>query len=308
MSEKVVEARNLSKWYGEVVGINDLSFSLSPGVTGLLGPNGAGKSTLLKLIAGLLKPSKGELLVFGEVPWKNHRLKRKIGYCPELDAFWRYLTGFDFLLNIARLSGYSGEEAEKRVLASLKEVDLLSAKDKRIAAYSRGMRQRIKIAQAILHDPELILLDEPLAGMDPIGRKAMIELIKRLGKEGRTLLVSSHILHEIEAMTEEVILIHNGRVIAEGNVHRIRELIDEHPHMVFFTCNDPRKLASLLVKYPDVVNISFSEDGRGVTIQSVKPDEFYRRLPDIVLDNGIEIEGMHSPDDNLEAVFNYLVK
>jgi ABC-2 type transport system ATP-binding protein len=308
MSDKVVEAKNLSKWYGEVVGINDLSLSLSPGVTGLLGPNGAGKSTLLKLIAGLLKQSKGELRVFGEIPWNNHRLKIRLGYCPELDAFWRYLTGFDFLLSIARLSGYSGKEAEKRALVALEQVDLTEAKDKQIAAYSRGMRQRIKMAQAVLHDPELILLDEPLAGMDPLGRRNMIELIRRLGKEGKAVLVSSHILHEIEAMTKEVVLIHNGRVIAEGNVHRIRELIDEHPHTVFFTCPDPRSLASFLVGYTDVVNISFSENGVGLTVQSIRPDEFYRRLPDIILANNIEIKGMHSPDDNLEAVFNYLVK
>lgn len=303
----VVEMTELSKWYGQVIGVNDISLSIGAGVTGLLGPNGAGKSTLLKLMVGQLKPSRGSISVLGESIWNNPGLNRRIGYCPEQDSFYDNMTGFRFVVNLARLTGYSKQEAEERALNAIKIVDLLDNKDKKIGAYSKGMRQRIKLAQSLVHNPELLFLDEPLNGMDPIGRRSTIRLIKELDAKGKSIIVSSHILHEIEAMTENVLLITNGRIRAEGKVHEIRELIDEHPHNVYINCNKPRLLASILIEYDDIASIKLGSEDHSLVIETIKPDDLYSRLPEIVLENNIKVENLYSPDDNLQAVFRYLV-
>lgn len=303
----VVETLELSKWYGQVIGVNDITLSIGTGVTGLLGPNGAGKSTLLKLMVGLLKPSRGSITVLGERVWNNSELNRRIGYCPEQDSFYENMTGFRFVVNLAKLSGYSRQEAESRALNVIETVDLLENKDRRIGAYSRGMRQRVKLAQSLLHTPELLFLDEPLAGMDPIGRRSTIQLVRELGANGTSVIVSSHILHEIEAMTNSILLINHGRILAEGNVHEIRELIDEHPHNVYINCSKPRLLASILVQYEDVASVKLSQEDEALVVETVKPDDFYSRLPEIILENNIKVENLHSPDDNLQAVFRYLV-
>jgi ABC-2 type transport system ATP-binding protein len=302
----VVETEELSKWYGQVIGVNDITLSVESGVTGLLGPNGAGKSTLLKLMVGLLKPSTGSMRVLGEPVWNNPDLNKRIGYCPEQDAFYENMTGLQFVVNLARLNGYSMQEAEKRALDVIEIVDLMESKDRRIASYSKGMRQRIKLAQSLIHAPELLFLDEPLGGMDPIGRRSTIRLVKELAANGRSVIVSSHILYEIEAMTNNVLLINNGRILAEGDVHEIRELIDEHPHNVYISCTKPRLLASILVEYEDIASVRLGEDS-ALVIETVKPDDFYSRLPEIILENGIKVGNLHSPDDNLQAVFRYLV-
>jgi ABC-2 type transport system ATP-binding protein len=303
----VVEMADLSKWYGQVIGVNDITLSISSGITGLLGPNGAGKSTLLKLMVGLLKPSRGSITVLGESVWNNPDLSRRIGYCPEQDAFYDDMTGFQFVVNLARLNGYSRQEAEGRALDVIEIVDLLESKDRKIGAYSKGMRQRIKLAQSLVHNPELLFLDEPLGGMDPIGRRSTIRLVKQLGADGKSVIVSSHILYEIEAMTNNVLLINNGRILAEGNVHEIRELIDEHPHNVYINCSKPRLLASILVEYDDIASVRLGAEDGALVIETVKPDDLYSRLPEIILENNIEVENLHSPDDNLQAVFRYLV-
>lgn len=303
----VVETTDLSKWYGQVIGVNDVTLNISPGVTGLLGPNGAGKSTLLKLMMGLLKPSKGDIKVLGESVWNNPDLNRRIGYCPEQDAFYDSMTGFQFVVALTKLNGYSKREAEEQALNVIEIVDLLESKDKKIGAYSRGMRQRIKLAQSLVHTPELLFLDEPLNGMDPIGRRSTIKLVRRLGADGQSVVVSSHILHEIEAMTNNVLLITNGRIRAEGNIHEIRELIDEHPHNVYINCSKPRLLASILVKCEDVASVKLGVEDDALVIETVKPDDLYSRLPGIILENDIKVENLHSPDDNLQAVFRYLV-
>ena len=303
----VIEATNLSKWYGQVIGVNDITLTLQPGVTGLLGPNGAGKTTLLKLMVGQLKPSKGSLTVFGEPVWNNPNLNRRIGFCPENEAFYERMSGFQFIASLAMLSGYSKLEAEDKALEAISLVDLLDVKDKKIDAYSKGMRQRIKLAQSLVHKPEAFFLDEPLNGMDPIGRHRTIVLIKELGANGKTVIVSSHILHEIEEMTDDILLINNGKILAEGNVHEIRELIDEHPHNVYISCDKPRLLASILVNYEDVASVKLNAENGGIIIETVKPDDFYSRLPHIVLENNIKVENLYSPDDNLQAVFQYLV-
>ena len=304
----IIEMTNLSKWYGQVIGVNDITLSIRPGVTGLLGPNGAGKTTLLKLMVGQLKPSKGNLTIFREPVLNNPKLYHRIGFCPEQDAFYDSMSGFQFVFNLALLTGYSKMEAEVRSVKAIKLVDMLEAKDKKVSAYSKGMRQRIKFAQALVHEPELLFLDEPLSGMDAIGRRKTINLIKELGVNGKTVIVSSHILHEIESMTNNILLINHGRILAEGNVHEIRELIDEHPHNVYISCNKPRILASLLINYEDVASVNVDVENSGVVIETVKPDDFYSHLPAIILENDIKVENIHSPDDNLQAVFQYLVK
>ena len=220
MSVPVVVADRVSKWYGQVIGLNDVSVEVGPGVTGLLGPNGAGKSTFLKLITGQLKPSKGAVRVLDEPIWGNPGLFFRLGFCPEQDSFYERMTGLEWVTALTRLNGLSDTDATDAARRALDTVDLLDAADKKIGAYSKGMRQRVKLAQAVVHDPELLLLDEPLAGMDPIGRRKVIRLIKDWARAGKSVLVSSHILHEIEAMTSTILLINNGRIPGRG----------QHPH------------------------------------------------------------------------------
>jgi ABC-2 type transport system ATP-binding protein len=307
MTDPVVHADHVSKWYGQVIGLNDVSVSIPRGVTGLLGPNGAGKSTLLKLMTGQLKPSKGAVRVLGEPIWRNPALYFRIGFCPEQDAFYDRMTGLEWVTALVRLNGLGEKEAVEAARRALAAVDLSDAADKKIGAYSKGMRQRVKLAQALVHDPELLILDEPLSGMDPIGRRRTIRMIKEWARAGKSLIVSSHILHEIEAMTSNILLINNGRILAEGNVHRIRELIDEHPHTVNVKSADPRALARRFLEYDDVLSLRF--EGGAVVVETAKPDEFYTRLTDMAAREEIApIEELTSPDDNLQAVFQYLVK
>ena len=217
-----IEYVRASRWYGPVIALNDVTTVVEPGVTGLLGPNGAGKSTFLKLAAGQLAPSQGEVRLLGRPAWGSPELFHHVGLCPETDAFWEGMTGLQFVTALLRLTGYDEAECRQRAEAALGEVALLEAKDRKIGGYSKGMRQRVKLAQAIAHDPQVLLLDEPVSGMDPINRRHVVDLVKRLGREGKTVLVSSHILHEVEAMTRRVLLIHNGRILAEGTPAAIR--------------------------------------------------------------------------------------
>jgi ABC-2 type transport system ATP-binding protein len=303
----VVEADHLSKWYGQVIGINDVSVSVPPGVTGLLGPNGAGKSTFMKLMTGQLKPSKGVIRVLGEPVWHNPRIFFRVGLCPDQDSFYDRMTGAEWLAALVRLNGYDERQASDAAHRALEAVDLVEAGAKKIGSYSKGMRQRVKLAQAIIHDPEMLILDEPLAGMDPIGRRRTIRLIKEWARDGKSILVSSHILHEIEAMTSSILLINNGRILAEGDVHQIRELIDEHPHTVYIRGEDPRRLARAFLAADDVISLRFEE--QAVVVQTARPDVFYARLTDLAASGeaGVVSE-VTSPDDNLQAVFQYLVK
>jgi ABC-2 type transport system ATP-binding protein len=231
--KELVHAEGVSKWYGQVSGLNNVTVSIPPGITGLLGPNGAGKSTFMKLMTGQLKPSQGVIRVLGEPIWGNPRIYDRIGFCPEQDAFYDRMTGLEWVTALVRLNGLSDADAEAAAKRALDRVDLMFAADKKIGAYSKGMRQRVKLAQALVHDPELLILDEPLTGMDPLMRRKTIRLIKDWARAGKHIIVSSHILHEIESMTSNILLINNGRILAEGNVHQIRDLIDTHPHTVY---------------------------------------------------------------------------
>ncbi|MGE5199157.1 MAG: ABC transporter ATP-binding protein [Rhodospirillaceae bacterium] len=303
----LVVADHLSKWYGQVIGLNDVSVSIPTGITGLLGPNGAGKSTLMKLLTGQLKPSKGSITVLGEPVWGNPRIFFRIGFCPEQDAFYDRMTGLEWVSGLARLNGLDERASLTAARAALERVDLMDAANKKIGGYSKGMRQRVKLAQALVHDPELLILDEPLSGMDPIARRRTIRLIKEWAREGRSILVSSHILHEIEAMTSSILLINNGRILAEGDVHQIRELIDEHPHTVHVRAERPRDLAREFLTRDDVLSLKLEQGG--IVIETSKPDSFYRYLTDLAASGQAgEITEVTSPDDNLQAVFKFLVK
>jgi ABC-2 type transport system ATP-binding protein len=303
----LVAADHLSKWYGQVIGLNDVTVQLPHGITGLLGPNGAGKSTFMKLITGQLRPSKGTVAVFGQPIWGNPSLFFRIGFCPEQDAFYERMTGLEWVSALVRLNGYSESQALEAGRAALEKVDLLSAADKKIGAYSKGMRQRVKLAQALVHDPELLILDEPLSGMDPIMRRKTLRLIKEWARAGKSILVSSHILHEIESMTSNILLIHNGRILAEGNVHQIRDLIDEHPHTVYIRAQDPRALARRFIADDNLLSLKF--DRGALIVQTEKPDAFYARLTELAASGEAgTVDEVTSPDDNLQAVFQYLVK
>jgi len=303
----IVSAEHLSKWYGQVSGLNDVTVSLPPGITGLLGPNGAGKSTFMKVITGQLKPSKGTIRVLGEPIWGNPAVYFRIGFCPEQDAFYERMTGLEWITALVRLNGLSQDDAQAAAHRALEAVDLVDAGNKKIGAYSKGMRQRVKLAQAIVHDPELLILDEPLSGMDPIARRKTIRMIKDWARAGKSILVSSHILHEIESMTANILLINNGRILAEGNVHQIRDLIDEHPHTVFIRAENPRALARRFLAEDDVISLRFEADA--VTVETGRPDAFYARLTDLAASGDAgPIDEVTSPDDNLQAVFKYLVK
>ena len=307
MTASLVAAEHLSKWYGQVIGLNDVSVNVPAGVTGLLGPNGAGKSTLLKLITGQLKPSKGTIDVLGEPIWGNPSLYFEIGVCPEQDAFYERMTGLEWVSALARLNGLEEGAATDAARSALTVVDLTDAADKKIAAYSKGMRQRVKLAQAIAHNPQLLILDEPLSGMDPIGRRKIVRLIKEWARGGKSIIVSSHILYEIEAMTSNILLIHNGRILAEGNVHQIRDLIDEHPHKVYVKAAEPRALAREFLTYDNVISLSL--EAGAVMVETARPDEFYIRLTGLAASEEFgSIDEVTSPDDNLQAVFAYLVK
>jgi ABC-2 type transport system ATP-binding protein len=303
----LVHAEGVSKWYGQVSGLNNVTVSIPPGVTGLLGPNGAGKSTFMKLMTGQLKPSQGTIRVLGEPIWGNPGIFARIGFCPEQDAFYDRMTGLEWVTALVRLNGLGERESLEAARQALDKVHLLDAADKKIGAYSKGMRQRVKLAQALVHDPALLILDEPLSGMDPLMRRKTIRLIKEWARAGRHIIVSSHILHEIESMTSNILLINNGRIVAEGNVHQIRDLIDTHPHTVYVRGSHPRELARRFLAEDDVLSLRF-EPG-AVVVETSRPDSFYARLTDLAASGeaGV-IEEVQSPDDNLQAVFRYLVK
>jgi ABC-2 type transport system ATP-binding protein len=303
----VVEFRSVSKWYGNVIGLNNLTLQVAPGVTGLLGPNGAGKSTLLQLATGQLRPSQGKVCVLGHAAWNNLVLNRRIGLCPEQDAFYEWMTGRDFVTTCARLSGLPRKEAHQRALESLEQVGMTPNMDRALAGYSKGMRQRTKLAQALVHHPQVLFLDEPLTGTDPVARRDLIDVIRRLGHEGKSLLVSSHVLHEVQSMTSMIVVLNHGRLVAEGNVRQIRDLIDKYPHRIVLACDDYRALAARIIGFEDVVGMKILAGEKSILVETHSPDTFYGRLPRLSLENGCQIREVYSDDDNLEAVFKYLV-
>ena len=303
----IVEFRSVSKWYGNVIGLNNLTIQIPSGVTGLLGPNGAGKSTLLQLATGQLRPSQGEVRVLGREIWNNSGLNQFIGLCPEQDAFYEWMTGWEFIYTCARLSSLSRSDAKAAALWALDLVGMTENMGRAIRGYSKGMRQRTKLAQALVHGPRVLFLDEPFTGTDPVGRRDMIEVIRELGAQGCTILVSSHVLHEVQALTPNIILLHRGRLVAEGHVRDIRGLIDKYPHRIVLVCDDYRALAEKVVRWEDVEGIRVLTGDSALLVETRQPDAFYSRLPELATHNGARIREVYSEDDNLEAVFKYLV-
>jgi ABC-2 type transport system ATP-binding protein len=303
----VVEFHEVSKWYGNVIGLNKLTLHVPPGVTGLLGPNGAGKSTLLQLATGQLRPSQGAVRVLGQSVWDNPALNRLIGLCPEQDAFYEWMTGRDFVRTCARLSGMGRGEASDAADRAMDQVGMTENMNRAVRGYSKGMRQRTKLAQALVHGPRVLFLDEPLTGTDPVARREIIDVIRGLGDAGCSVLVSSHVLHEIQSLTQRIVLLHRGRLVAEGHVREIRDLIDKHPHRIILVCERYRDLAAKLATEPDVDGIKFLDRESGLLVETRQPDAFYARLPGLSLSDGLALREVYSEDDNLEAVFKYLV-
>lgn len=305
-TKPIIEMKNLSRWYGEVLGINRVTATIKPGITGLLGPNGAGKSTLMNLICGLLRPSQGTVRVFGERIWNNPHPLNRLGYCTQYDNFYEGLSAFEFLYSLLSLRGYDKETTRRLAIQALERVNLQDAMHKRLASYSKGMRQRVKVALALADNPDMMVLDEPLNGLDAVGRYEMIELIKSYGKEGRNVLISSHILHEIETMTENILMLSNGYLLAEGDVREVRGLLKQHPHKIYLRCNDPRRFASLLFSQDGILSVEIEPDGEGLVARTYDLDAFYQNLNTIVLEHGIQVSLATIADENIQAVFKYL--
>ncbi len=308
MKSSVIKAQLLSKWYGEVIGLNSFNMDAGPGITGIVGPNGAGKSTLFKLIIGMIKPSKGSLDVLGMDPWLNKKLSSKIGFCPDYDNLPDDATGFEFLRLSGGLHGMSGTGLNSRIKEVSRTVGIDYALERKIGGYSKGMRQRIKIAGALLHDPELLLLDEPLSGADPRARRSLIDVIISLNRDsGHDILVSSHVLFEVERMTKDVVLIYKGRAVASGDIYGIRELMDEHPHNIIIEGKGMVELGKRLLELEHTVSVSFDGSKERLRVEVKRPDEFFDNVPEMLLESGGELREMYSQDDNLAAVFRYLV-
>lgn len=303
----VVAFHEVSKWYGNVIGINKLTLRIPAGVTGLLGPNGAGKSTLLQLATGQLYPSQGKVEVLGQKVWNNSALNQQIGLCPEQDAFYEWMTGWDFVYTSARLAGFGRPRARDAAARALESVGMTKAKDRIVRGYSKGMRQRTKLAQALVHDPQVLFLDEPLTGTDPVARRDLMDIIARLAEEGKSVLVSSHVLHEVQSLTPRIVLLNHGRLVAEGQVREIRDLIDKHPHHIVLICDQYRQLAARIMGWDDVEGVKVMAKKNGIMVETRAPDAFYSRLPALSLSGETVIREVYSDDDNLEAVFKYLV-
>jgi ABC-2 type transport system ATP-binding protein len=308
VEETSIRAVRLSKWYGNVTAISDVSLHLGPGIWGLLGPNGSGKTTFMRMVAGQIKPSVGKLLVCDEKPFGNPNVLRRIGYVPEADSLYDELTGLEFVAAMAELSGYDAATARKRGKDALEEFGLEEAMDRKMGGYSRGMRQRAKLAQAIVHDPDVLLLDEPLTGTDPSSRQQILDALRKRASDGAVVLFSTHVLHEVEALTDQLLLIARGQVVAQGQMQEIRELLDEHPHHIRVQCDRPRDLASaLLANEKGVVALQFPAPDV-LEVRTWQPDETYGAIAKQVVAGGFRLGSITSPDATLEALFHYLVE
>lgn len=301
----VAEMTEASKWYGEVIGLNQVSLQIPPGITGLLGPNGAGKSTFLKLLTGQLQPSRGSVRVFDMDPWSNQQVYRQLGYCPDSEQLYEEMTGVEFVRLMGRLAGYSAPEAARRAALQLERVSMSAHAGRVIHGYSKGMRQRIRLAAALIHEPRLVVLDEPLNGLDPLGRIEMLQIFKTLAAENCSVVVSSHILHEIENLTRHMIMLHRGRVLAEGEIGNIRSLIERQPLTLRITSAMPREAARSVIGLASVTSVEFQDTA--IVVRTREPDSVLQVLQQEAADNGLEIGSIEALDENLDAIFHYLV-
>ena len=299
-----IELVNVSRWYGNVVAVNDITMTVGPGVTGLLGPNGAGKSTILHMIAGFLAPSKGELTVEGTATWQNPEIYRKLGLVPERDSVYAFLTGEEFVRATAKL--HKMPNVETAVRNAIDMTDMAEAQDRKISTYSKGMRQRIKVAADLVHDPEILLLDEPFNGMDPRQRLHMMDLLTKLGAEGRTILLSSHILEEVEQLADTIQVIVSGRLAASGDFRAIRRLMTSRPHVFLVRSSDDRRLGSALIGRPAVTGVELTTGG--LQVRASDFGAFSRELAGLARDHSVRLRELLPEDESLESVFAYLVE
>ena len=305
-SDRVVFV-NVSKFYGEVLGVNRVNLSIPPGVTGLVGPNGSGKTTLMNLMTGLIRPSEGRISVLGISPTEPDKLFRRVGYCAQFDSFPKGVTGFSFVYNTLRLHGLDEHEAVRLTHEAIERVGMTEASHRKVAGYSKGMRQRIRLAQAICHHPTVLVLDEPLNGLDPMARAESLELFQALGREGLHVIISSHILHEVDKMSDQVILMSSGYVVAEGQIHTVRTEVKEHPMQILVRCSDPNLLASRVFAQDHVVEAKLNDDGKGVLVRTRDADAFYLLLNQLVVKDNIALEAVAPADDDVNSVYQYLI-
>lgn len=298
---------SVSKFYGEVLGVNQVNLTIEPGITSLVGPNGSGKTTLMNLMVGLLRPTDGSVRLLGLSPAEPESLFRLVGYCTQFDSFPRGLTGFAFVYHFTRLHGYDDGEARRLARAALERVNLVDAAERRVAGYSKGMRQRVKLAQAICHQPAVLVLDEPLNGLDPIGRAEMIDLFKELGQHGLHVIISSHILHEVDAVSDRVILLDQGYVVAEGSIEGVRGEVTRYPMQILVRCDRPEILAGRALQHDHVMEVRIHDDRAGLHVRTRDPDKFFLLLNRIVLNDGLQVESVGPADDDVHAVYRYVI-
>ena len=298
---------NVSKFYGEILGVNRVNLQIAPGITSLVGPNGAGKSTLMNLMTGLLRPTRGSISLLGVPTDQPEQLFRKVGYCTQFDSFPRGLTGREFINSFLLVHGYDHKRANELSQVALERVNLVEAADRKVAAYSKGMRQRIRLAQSIAHEPAVLILDEPLNGLDPMVRAETIALFRKLASEGLHLIISSHILHEVDMMSDRVVLINNGYIVAEGNIHGVRDEMEEHPMQILIRCDHPEKLAAYVFQKNHVVEARLHDDRRGLFVKTKDADRFYLMLNRAVAEGELNVETVAPVDDDLSAVYQYLI-
>ncbi len=309
--DRNIVLENVSKFYGDVLGVNRVDLVIEPGITSLVGPNGSGKSTLMNLLAGLLLPTTGRLRVLGVPVGRPQELFRRFGYCAQYDSFPRGVTGWQFVFSYLLLHGMGRNRAERLTARALERVGLVDAAHRRVAGYSKGMRQRIKLAQAIAHRPQVIVLDEPLNGLDPIVRAETIELFRQLAREGQHVLISSHILHEVDLLSDRVILISNGYIVAEGEVPGMRAEVAEareQPIQVFVRCNRPRWLAGRALALDHVSEVKLHDDGGGIHLRTRDAERFLRLVGELAAEGSVDIEAVGPADSDLQAVYRYLVE
>ena len=307
MSGNLIAFTNVSRFYGEVLGINKVSLTIPPGITSLVGPNGSGKTTLMNLMTGLIRPTQGEIRVLGIAPEDPEQLCRAIGYCAQFDAFPKGITGYQFIYSFLAMFGMGPEECDRRAMTSLQMVGLTEARNRPVAAYSKGMRQRAKLAQAIAHEPQVVVLDEPLNGLDPLARAEAIALFQAWGKAGRHVIVSSHILHEVDRISDQVILLSHGYVVAEGQIQSVRGEVKDQPMQILVRCNQPNALAARLFERNHVVEAKLHTDGHGLLLRTTDADSFYLLLNRIVMETGLEVESVAPADDDVNSVYQYLI-
>jgi ABC-2 type transport system ATP-binding protein len=305
--ERMIVFDDVSKFYGDILGVNRVNLAVGPGITSLVGPNGAGKTTLMNLMTGLIRPTRGRISVLGIAPDRPERLFRTVAYCAQFDSFPHALTGYEFIRYYLDVHGYRSAEAEALTWRALERVNLVDAARRKVAAYSKGMRQRIRLAQAIAHQPTVLILDEPLNGLDPMARAEVIRLFRELAAEGLHLIISSHILHEVDMMSDRVLLLNNGYVVAEGDIHGVRSEMEEHPLQILIRCDRPSFLASRVFEHDHVVEARLHADRKGLLVKTRDADKFYLLLNQVVLDGGINVESVAPVDDDISAVYQYLI-